>query len=171
MCLHDLYVLRLANTSKSATVNNPLTLSADKASVSVRIPDDIRKKGKCQISIVDATIQLQLANTAASRVVPANTHIVSLGWDLPVLGFDNEVTGTPQIFGSCASDVNSKNACVLDSVQANTFTCLALPPTITITRFYYDANGLIKIANTFSDAVVPFQVTLNIQFFEDDKKE
>lgn len=169
MCLHDIYCLRLTNTSKSNVVNNPLTLSSDKASVTIPISDELRKKGKCQIKVIDATVSLQNGNTAGSRVVPANTHIVALGWDLPVLGYDNEVTGMPQIFGTCASDVSTKNACVLDSVDSNTFTCLKLPQNITITRYYYDTSGDIQVADEYTTAVVPLQVTLNIQFFEDDK--
>ena len=170
MCLHDVYVLRLANTSKSNTVNNPLTLSTDKASVTIAIPDEMRKKGKCQIRVIGANINLQNGNNSATRVIPANTHIVALGWDLPVLGFDNEVTGPPQIFGS-ASDVSSKNACNLDSVDSNTFTCLSLPQNITLTRYYYDDAGALQVADEYTTAVVPYQITLNIQFFEDDKKD
>ena len=171
MCLQDIYVLRLTNTSKSGSINNPLKLSLDKASVTIPISDEMRKKGKCIIKVIDSTLSLQNGNQANTRVVPANTHIVALGWDLPVLGYDNEVIGQPQIFGTCASDVSTKNACVLDSVEANTFTCLKLPQNITITRYYYDTNGAIQIANSFEDAVVPLQVTLNVQFFEDDKND
>ena len=139
--------------------------------MTVAIPDEMRKKGKCQIKVIEAHGGLQNGNTGGTRIIPANIHIVALGWDLPVLGFDNEVTGTPQIFGSSSSDIANAMAFSLDGVDSNTFTCLKLPQNITITRYYYDTAGAIQIADEYTTAVVPFQVTLNIQFFEDDKKE
>lgn len=171
MCLHDVYCLRLTNTSKSGSINNPLNLSANKASVTIPISDELRKKGKCQIKVIEATGGLQNGNDASTRVIPANTHIMALGWDLPVLGYDNEVIGTPQIFGSSTNDITNAKAFSLDGVDSNTFTCLSLPQNITITRYYYDTAGAIQIADEYTTAVVPLQVTLNIQFFEDDKKD
>ena len=67
--------------------------------------------------------------------------------------------------------MSSKNACNLDSVDSNTFTCLSLPQNITLTRYYYDDAGALQVADEYTTAVVPYQITLNIQFFEDDKKD
>ena len=67
---------------------------------------------------------------------------------------------------------NNTNAVQLDSSEALTFTCPQLPDVIELERMAYDpANNFNLIAaNNYTANVVPFQVTLEITFDEDENR-
>ena len=72
MC-NDKYILRLSNTTIG---NQAADLNTNKDKVSIRIPNHLRSKGKCMISVVEITMSLR--NGSGNRVIANGTHIVCL---------------------------------------------------------------------------------------------
>ena len=165
MC-NDKYILRLSNTTIG---NQAADLNTNKDKVSIRIPNHLRSKGKCMISVVEITMSLR--NGSGNRVIANGTHIVCLRSNIPQLGFGNEQNTRNQILGSGIVQDNNTNAVQLDSSSSLTFTCPELPDVIELERMCYDpANNFNLIAaDNFTTDVVPYQVTLQISFDEDDK--
>ncbi len=161
---HKKYVLRLSN---SAIGNEKPILNSDKSKATIIIPGWLRKKGACNIRVIDMNISLK--NGAGSSVVPANTHIVALGVQgLPMLGWSNETNTIPQILGTGIIATHA-DAVKLESSSALEFTCPELPSQLTLERKCYSATtGKLIDANNFTTDVVPYQVDLEVIFFEDD---
>lgn len=165
MC-KDTYILRLTNT---VIGNETVTLNADKSKVDIRLPNHLRSRGKCTVSVVEITMSLR--NGAGNRVIANGTHIVCLRSNISQLGWGNEQNSQNQILGSGIIPDNNSNAVQLDSTSSLTFTCPQLPDVITLERMCYDPanNHNLIAANSFTTDTVPFQVVLQIEFDEDDK--
>ena len=165
MC-KDKYILRLSN---STIGNEAVELNSDKNACFIRIPADLRNKGKCTISVVEITMSLR--NGTGNRVIANGTHIVCIRSNIPQLGYGNEQTSQNQILGSGIIPDNNTNAVQLDSSSSLTFTCGKLPDVIELERMCYDPanNHNLIAANNFTTDLVPFQVVLQITFDEDDK--
>jgi hypothetical protein len=165
MC-KDTFVLRLSN---STIGNEAVELNSDKNACFIRIPADLRNKGKCTISVVEITMSLR--NGTGNRVIANGTHIVCIRSNIPQLGYGNEQTSQNQILGSGIVPDNNTNAVQLDSSSSLTFTCGKLPDVIELERMCYDPsnNHNLIAANNFTTDLVPFQVVLQITFDEDDK--
>ena len=161
---HKKYLLRLTN---SAVGNEAPILNADKSKATIIIPGWLRKKGACNVRVIDMNISLK--NGSGTSVVPANTHIVALGVQgLPMLGWSNETNTIPQILGTGIIQPQV-NAVKLESSSALEFTCLELPSQLTLERKCYSpTTGKIIDAKEFTTTVVPYQVDLELIFFEDD---
>ena len=160
---HKKYILRLSN---SAVGNEAPILSSDKSKATIIIPGWLRKKGACNIRVIDMTIALK--NGSGTSVVVDGTHIVALGVQrLPMLGWSNETNTVPQILGTGV--VNAQSSAVkLDSSSAREFTCPELPSQLTLERKSYSVStGKLIDANAFTTTVVPYQVDLEIVFSED----
>lgn len=166
MC-NDKYILRLSNTTIG---NESATLSTDKSAVDIRLPNYLRSKGRCMISVVEITMSLR--NGSGNRVIANGTHIVCLRSNIPQLGFGNEQNTRNQILGSGIVQDNNTNAVQLDSTSSLTFTCPQLPDVIELERMCYDpANNFNLIAaNNYTTNVVPFQCVLEITFDEDENR-
>ena len=162
--MKDTYILRLCNTVYG---NEAPRLSANKDQWFIRIPNFLRDKGKCRVSVIDMNIQLK--NGSGTSVVPANTHLIGIRSNIPMLGFNNENNGLPNILGMGKVSATG-NAVSTDSSQALSFTCGKLPDEVHLERVCLDpANDFNLIAaDNFTTNVVPFQVDLELQFFEDD---
>jgi hypothetical protein len=165
MC-KDTFIVRLSN---STIGNEAVELNSDKSACFIRIPADLRNKGKCTISVVEITMSLR--NGTGNRVIANGTHIVCIRSNIPQLGYGNEQTSQNQILGSGIVQDNNTNAVQLDSSSSLTFTCGKLPDVIELERMCYDPanNHNLIAANNFTTDVVPFQVVLQITFDEDDK--
>jgi hypothetical protein len=165
MC-NDKYILRLSNT---AIGNEQPTLSANKDKVEIRLPNHLRSRGKCTVSVIEITVSLR--NGSGNRVVANGTHILAIRSNIPQLGWGNEANSQNQILGSGIIPDNNANAVQLDSTSSLTFTCPQLPDVVELERMCYDpANNFNLIpADEFVTDVVPFQVVLQIEFDEDHK--
>ena len=165
MC-SDKYILRLSNTTIG---NETVTLNTDKSKVDIRLPNHLRSRGKCTVSVVEITMSLR--NGSGNRVIANGTHIVCLRSNISQLGWGNEQNSQNQILGSGIVPDNNANAVQLDSTSSLTFTCPQLPDVITLERMCYDPanNHNLIAANSFTTDTVPFQVVLQITFDEDDK--
>lgn len=164
MC-SEKYILRLSNTTIG---NETVTLNTDKSKVDIRLPNHLRSRGKCTVSVVEITMSLR--NGSGNRVIANGTHIVCLRSNISQLGWGNEQNSQNQILGSGIVPDNNANAVQLDSTSSLTFTCPQLPDVIELQRMCYDPanNHNLIAANSFTTDTVPFQVVLQIEF-EDDK--
>ena len=167
MCKNrDKFILRLSNTSIG---NISPILNADKNACSIRLPADLRNKGKCNVKVIEITVSLR--NGSGTRVVANGTHIVAIRSNIKQLGYGNEQNGFNQILGSGIIPDNNANAVQIDSSEALEFTCPQLPDVIELERLCYDpANNFNLIAaNNYTTNVVPFQVVLQLTFDDDHK--
>lgn len=166
MCHKDKYILRLSNT---VVGNEQPTLSANKDKVEIRLPNHLRSRGKCTVSVVEITVSLR--NGAGNRVIANGTHIVCIRSNISQLGWGNEANSQNQILGSGIIPDNNSNAVQLNSSSSLTFTCPQLPDVVELERMCYDPNNNHNLipADEFTDSVVPFQCVLQIEFDEDDK--
>lgn len=166
MCKVDKYILRLTNT---VIGNESPRLSANKDQCFIRIPAGLRNKGKCNIKVIDVSVSL--SNGAGTRVVPDDTHLLCIRSNIPMLGHSNENNGTPTILGTCLINSNATSATKRDSSSEFKFTCVSLPDEIHLERMCYDNSNDHNLvpADNFTANVVPFQVDLELEFFEDMK--
>tara|TARA_R110000772_G_scaffold15588_3_gene45155 strand:+ start:1206 stop:1715 length:510 start_codon:yes stop_codon:yes gene_type:complete len=166
MCLSDKYILRLTNT---VVGNQAPRLTTKKDGVFIIVPNYLVGKGKCQIKVND--INVQLRNGTGNRVVANGTHLVCIRSNIPKLGYNNENNGHPNILGTAVVETDNVNAVKIDSSASYEFTCPQLPQEIFLERMCYKITTPFNLiaANTFFTDVVPFQVDLEIEFFEDQK--
>ena len=137
MCLSDKYILRLTNT---VVGNEAARLNANKNGVFITVPNYLVGKGKCNIKV-----------------------------NIPKLGYNNENNGQPNILGTAVIDADTVNAVKIDSSSSYEFTCPQLPQEIFLERMCYNITGSFNLvpAVSYTTAAVPFQVDLEIEFFED----
>ena len=166
MC-SDSYTLRLSNVAN--TDNGDLVrLSANKDEYTVRIPNDLRAKGKCKLSVI--SVHIQTKNGTGTSIIPNNSHTALIIADgLNLLGYNNE-SGNNNVLAEMAIDTN-KNDIRLDSVSSPIFTCPELPAEITIKKKVYNpASPFLPIPmDAFTADVVPCVIVLQLQFYEDMK--
>lgn len=165
MC-SDSYTLRLSNVSNVAN-GDLVRVSTDKSSYTVRIPNDLRSKGKCKLSV--NSVHIQVKNGTGNSIVPNNAHTALIQAEgISLLGYNNE-SGNNNILCEMGIDSN-KNDIRLDGVgSAPLFTCPELPAEITINKLVYNsASPFLPIAmNNYTTDIVPCVVVLQIQFYED----
>jgi hypothetical protein len=164
MC-KDQYILRLSNVTHSAN-GDLVSLSADKSEFTVKIPEKLRSKGKCKVSVLNIIIQVK--NGTGTSIIPANAHIALIQSEgIEFLGYNNETGGNVNVLAEMS--VGAGNTIILDSPGGLSFTCPGLPPTITIKKMVYNpASTFLPIAmNGYTAAVVPCIVTLGLEFDED----
>ena len=159
------YIIRITNTSLADDV---ITLNTAKNLASFEVPNFLRSKGKCNIQVVSSSIALQ--NGTGDRVLAAGENIIAMRTNISMLGYNSENAGLPNIIGSAIVPADTTRVVALDSVSAMEFTCTQLPPTIEVERMTYGKTtpfNLIAADNITAD-VVPFQVTLQLSFYEDE---
>ena len=90
--------------------------------------------------------------------------------NIPMLGFNTETSGLPNILGTAIVPADTTRVVALDSVAAMEFTCTQLPPTIEVERMTYSKTTPFALvaADNNSTNVVPFQITLQLSFYEDE---
>ena len=163
--MKDTYLVRITNTTLADDV---ITLNTAKNLASFEVPNWLRAKGKCNIQVVSSSIALQ--NGTGTRVLAAGENIIAMRTNIPMLGYNSENAGLPNIIGSAIVPADTTRVVALDSVSAMEFTCTQLPPTIEIERMTYKSSTPfdLKAANNITADVVPFQVTLELSFYEDE---
>ena len=168
MCKEDTYIFRVSNVPLS-TDGNLATLNANKDEFTVKVPELLRKKGKCKVKV--ANFNIQQKNATGTSVFPSNTHTAVIAWDLPVLGYANENDGLPFVCASGHIDTN-KNNVFDDAPSPSEFTCVELPPQITFSRKCYKSTSPFSLvsADNFTTDVVPMFLQLELRFYEDMKE-
>jgi len=165
--MKDNYIIRITNTSLASEV---ITLNTAKNSAKFEVPNWLRSKGKCNIQVVSSSIALQ--NGTDTRILANGENLIVMRSNIQMLGFNTETNGLPNILGTAIVPADTTRVVALDSVAAMEFTCTALPPVIEVERMTYDpANDRDLIpADNYTAEVVPFQVTLQLSFYEDEHK-
>lgn len=165
--MKDNYIIRITNTSLATNV---ITLNTAKNSAKFEVPNWLRSKGKCNIKVVGAYIQLQ--NGGGTRVLANGEKMIVMRSNIPMLGYNTETNGLPNVLGQAVVNANSDRVVALDSVNSLEFTCTQLPPIIEVERMTYKitADFDLQPADNFTTDVVPFQITLQVSFYEDDHK-
>lgn len=163
--MRDNYIIRITNTTLASDV---ITLNTNKNLATFEVPNWLRSKGKCNIQVVSSSIALQ--NATGTRVLGAGENIIAMRTNIPMLGFNTETAGLPNILGTAIVPADTTRVVALDSVAAMEFTCTQLPPTIEVERMTYKSTSpfnLIAAKNNTTN-VVPFQITLQLSFYEDE---
>ena len=166
--MKDTYLVRITNTTLADDV---ITLNTAKNLASFEVPNWLRSKGKCNIQVVSSSIALQ--NGTGDRVLANGENIIAMRTNVPMLGYNSENVGLPNIIGSAIVPADTTRVVALDSVSAMEFTCTQLPPTIEIERMTYKSTTPFNLiaADNNNTNIVPFQVTLQISFYEDEHSE
>ncbi len=163
--MRDNYIVRITNTTLA---NDVITLNTAKNLASFDVPNWLRSKGKCNIQVVSSSIALQ--NGSDDRVLANGENIIAMRTNIPMLGFNSENVGLPNIIGTAIVPADSTRVVALDSVAAMEFTCTQLPPTIEVERMTYGKTSPFNLipATNYTTNIVPFQVTLQLSFYEDE---
>ena len=165
--MKDNYIIRITNSSLASEV---ITLNTAKNKASFEVPNFLRSKGKCNIQVVSSSIALQ--NGTDTRIIANGENLIVMRSNIQMMGFNTETNGLPNILGTAIVPADTTRVVALDSVAAMEFTCTALPPVIEVERMTYDAandRDLIP-ADNYTTEVVPFQITLQLSFYEDEHK-
>ena len=165
--MKDNYIIRITNTSLAT---NLITLNTAKNLAQFEVPNWLRSKGKCNIQVVSSSIALQ--NDTGTRVLEGGENLIVMRSNIAMLGFNTETAGLPNILGTAIVPLDTTRVVAIDSVSAMEFTCTQLPPVIEIERMTYKKTSpfdLIAADNNSTD-VVPFQITLQLSFYEDEHK-
>ncbi len=151
--------------------NQAARLNTNKNGVFITVPNYLVGKGKCNIKVND--INVSLRNGTENRVIANAIHLVCIRSNIPKLGYNNENNGQPNILGSAVVETDNVNAVKIDSSSSYEFTCPQLPQEIFLERMCYKATTPFNLiaADNYTTNVVPFQVDLEIEFFEDMKKD
>tara|TARA_Y100000114_G_scaffold145152_1_gene154587 strand:+ start:3516 stop:4019 length:504 start_codon:yes stop_codon:yes gene_type:complete len=163
--MRDNYIIRITNTTLASNI---ITLNTNKNLAEFEVPNWLRSKGKCNIQVVSSSIAIQ--NASGTRVLESGENIIAMRTNIPMLGFNTETSGLPNILGTAIVPADTTRVVALDSVAAMEFTCTQLPPVIEIERMTYKKTtpfNLIAADNNTTN-VVPFQITLQLSFYEDE---
>ena len=165
--MKDNYIIRITNTSLATNV---ITLNTAKNVGKFEVPNWLRSKGKCNIQVVSSSVALQ--NAAGARVLANGENMIVMRSNIAMLGFNTETNGLPNILGSAIVPLDTTRVVSLDSVSAMEFTCTQLPPVIEVERMTYKSTTAfdLQAADNYTTDVVPFQITLQLSFYEDEHK-
>ena len=163
--MRDNYIIRITNTTLASNI---ITLNTNKNLAEFEVPNWLRSKGKCKIQVVSSSIAIQ--NATGTRVLESGENIIAMRTNIPMLGFNTETSGLPNILGTAIVPADTTRVVALDSVAAMEFTCTQLPPVIEIERMTYKSTTPFNLvaADNYTTNVVPFQITLQLSFYEDE---
>jgi hypothetical protein len=171
--MNDSYILRLTNWSIAESATNPIiTLDAQRNAFTVKVPERLRAKGKCRITVVSGEVTLEHYGGAleATRIVPTDARFLELDSNIPYLGHDVETIGSANciLIAGAIIGIDQKSVGTPDAgVGPLSFTCPELPPTITCKKWYLDIDNNRESADNYTTKTVPTEVVLQIEFFED----
>jgi hypothetical protein len=155
---NDHHVLRISNMDQGAGL---ITLSTDRSTVTFSTPNHFVNR-RCRVRMSDAVVSIQ-EDAAPTPVLPADTYECLLRHNLPTTGYDTASGGGPRILGSCTYSTTQ----FVDHMPPLDLGWTELPPSITIERLRYSqATGLLVPAAAAGDLLVPFSVTLEVEFDE-----
>tara|TARA_R110000823_G_scaffold62606_1_gene148276 strand:+ start:36 stop:539 length:504 start_codon:yes stop_codon:yes gene_type:complete len=164
----DTHIIRITNTSLAS---NLITNDNANASFTFELPAYLQKR-KCKVSVIDSSICLRNAS-GVNRIVANDTHILVIRSNIQQFGWSTETNSNSNILGSAIIQTDTTNVVTLDAQESLTFICPELPPRIQIERMCYDPATPFKLipANNYTANVVPLQITLSVEFFDEmDKK-
>ena len=173
--MNDTYILRVTNWSVAESATNPvITLDAQNNAFTFNVPPRIRAKGKCRVTVVSGEVTLEHFGGAleATRIVPTAARFLELESNIPYLGYDVETTGSAGavlISGAIIGIDQKSVGCPDAGVASIAFTCPELPPQITCKKWYLDVNNAREAADNYTTTVVPTDVTLQLEFLEDNQ--
>ena len=165
--MRDNYIIRITNTTLATDV---ITLNTAKNLAKFEVPNWLRSKGKCNIQVVSSSIALQ--NGSGARILANGENIVVMRSNISMLGYNTETNGLPNVLGTAIVPADTTRVVSLDSVAAMEFTCTQLPPVIEVERMTYKSTTpfALQAADNYTTNVVPFQITLQLSFYEDEHK-
>ena len=166
---NDTYILRLTNWSIAGDSSNTPVLDANKNEFSVKVPERLRAKGKCKVSVLGGEVLLELYG-GASRITPDDARYLELESNIPYLGYSVETTGAGGAILISASIQDNTQVAVtpaLTLIGSTCFTCPVLPPQITCKKFYLNADNERVAAEAYTTKALPVEVVLQLEFFED----
>ena len=161
---------------KGSSATNPLlTLDANNNTFTISTPSWLKQKGRCLVRVIGGFIQITKTGSAAAdadSIVPVSTGVIYLESNIPFIGYDAQNNGAMgAILGSCNGDRTIATQGLSQGLNQSgdniEFVCPNLPDQISITKYYYAANGDPTRANTGGNDLVPCSVTLQIEFMED----
>ena len=159
----DKYTLRISNANNS----DGITESTDKSTFTINLPNNLKNRGKCYVRVVGGLIQLK--NAAGNSILAANTRVISLSSNIPMLGYDTETRGGGNtILGTGFILDDNTDIVELDAPDAGFgFTCPSLPDQITIEKIFIDpTTNKYVLANT-NTLDIPATIELEITFYND----
>ena len=130
--MKDNYIIRMTNTTLASDV---ISLNTAKNLASFEVPNWLRSKGKCNIQVVSSSIAIQ--NATGTRVIESGENLIVMRTNIPMLGFNTETSGLPNVLGTAIVSADTTRVVALDSVAAMEFTCTQLPPVIEVERMTY----------------------------------
>tara|TARA_R110002020_G_scaffold11609_1_gene43451 strand:+ start:3265 stop:3852 length:588 start_codon:yes stop_codon:yes gene_type:complete len=167
--LNDTYIFRLTNWSIAGDSSNTPVLDANNNEFTIKVPERLRAKGKCKVSVIGGEVLLELYG-GASRITPNDARYLELESNIPYLGYSVETTGAGGAI-LIASAITDNTQVSVTPVLANTgatcFTCPVLPPQITCKKFYLNADNERVAAEAYTTKALPVEVLLQLEFFED----
>ncbi len=163
--MRDNYIIIITNTTLASNI---ITLNTNKNLAEFEVPNWLRSKGKCNIQVVSSSIAIQ--NATGTRVIESGENLIVMRTNIPMLGFNTETSGLPNVLGTAIVPADTTRVVALDSVSAMEFTCTQLPPVIEIERMTYKKTTPFNLvaADNNTTNVVPFQITLQLSFYEDE---
>ena len=123
---------------------------------------------------------IRITNTTlASNVITLNTSKNLAQFELPNwlrskgkcnIQVVSSSIALSNVLGTAIVPADTTRVVALDSVSAMEFTCTQLPPTIEVERMTYKSTSPFDLiaADNYTTDVVPFQVTLQLSFYEDE---
>ena len=159
----DKYTLRISNANNS----DGIIESADKSTFTINLPNNLKNRGKCYVRVVGGLIQLKLVG--GNSILAANTRVISLSSNIPMLGYDTETRGGGNtILGTGFILDDNTDIVELDAPDAGFgFTCPSLPDQITIEKIFIDpTTNKYVLANT-NTLDIPATIELEITFYND----
>ena len=171
--MNDTYIFRLTNWSVAHSAANPvISLDAQRNAFTFKVPERLRAKGKCRITVVSGEVTLEHygGELEATRIVPTDARFLELESNIPYLGYDVETTGSAGailISGAIIGIDQKSVGCPDAGVGSISFTCPELPAQITCKKWYLDVNNARESADNYTATVVPVEVILQLEFVED----
>ena len=173
--LADTYTLNITNVFTDDDTGNIKTLN-NGAVLQFKTPEDLRKKGKCHITVVGGGMYVVSSGGDLLFTNQSKTFFVFTS-NISQLGYSTNTRGASNILGRCLFSYDASAGVkvpVLPLISINnlSFSCRELPPVIEITRNVINsATNQIELAeNVGNNANYPYEITLQIVFDEDLKK-
>lgn len=169
MSKNDTYILRLTNWSIAGASSNTPVLDSNNNEFTVKVPAQLRGKGKCKCSVLGGEVLLE-AHGGATRIVPNDARYLELESNIPYLGYSSETTGSSGaiLVASAITDNTQVSVTpVLANTSATNFTCPLLPAEIRCKKWYLNADNERVAAEDYTTKSLPVEVILQLEFFED----
>lgn len=175
--LADTYTLNITNVFTDDGTGNIKTLN-NGAVLQFKTPEDLRKKGKCHITVVGGGMYV-VSDDAANTLytTPKKTFFVFTS-NISQLGYSTNTRGASNILGRClysyaydAADPVKIPVLPLSSINNLSFSCRELPPVIEIERNVINSEtNKLELVENANNQDYPYEITLQLVFEEDLKK-